>query len=579
MHFPNEKQLSFMREKFFIREIRYCSVPDEDGILPAFPRVGLASWGWPVQLVFRRCDNGAREVNWAELFGQLGLVQVQDVPRNGNRQLWKVLADQYGDVRAEELAANVHDLILEVEIAVEIKAVEPILDAPKSLHQPSAPEELVVFSDVAKKTSDSDQPPAPDVERPIAPGMAGAAERMRIRAIWAAQNPKHAPNKKKKSHKKKACGKPAAAAAAVPPPPQEPPYDSLFREFLLEENVYVRGRTKDLNIAGVIRSLITMDVYHRNIFFSTQNTAGLGVLFPCNEIQRVPSPMESTLELHRRAIRLEWAAESMLRALMEACKSDQFECDQEYATDVMDALSFKGGINGQGPDYWRDAPSITSSHTLLPGSLRSVLCKMAEARAAAFSGPPSYLVADECSWGLPIATALFLARRARLQQKAPPLDSHDIHQEISQLNNWRAQAIMQDRAPLVAYGLLLTAYCARLGEIIMRCQPEVAAALPPGALEALPFSAESPPVGQDLTKLRIAKELEKLNATLKELGIERSPAAQQVAMVQASIAEAMASDSHQRAATSRLHPTRSLPGSTYDPLFYTTQSSVREPGA
>jgi hypothetical protein len=289
--------------------------------------------------------------------------------------------------------------------------------------------------------------------------------------------------------------------------------------------------------------------------------------------------MESTLELHRRAIRLEWAAESMLRALMEACKSDQFECDQEYATDVMDALSFKGGVNGQGPDYWREAPSITSSHTLLPGSLRSVLCKMAEARAAAFSGPPSYLVADECSWGLPIATALFLARRARLQQKAPPLDSHDIHQEISQLNNWRAQAIMQDRAPLVAYGLLLTAYCARIGEIIVRCQPEVAAALPPGALEALPFSAEMPPGGQDLTKLRIAKELEKLNATLKELGIERSPAAQQVAMVQASIAEAMASDSHQRAATSRLHPTRSLPGSTYDPLFYTTQSSVREPGA
>jgi hypothetical protein len=126
---------------------------------------------------------------------------------------------------------------------------------------------------------------------------------------------------------------------------------------------------------------------------------------------------------------------------------------------------------------------------------------------------------------------------------------------------------MQDRAPLVEYGRLLTAYCARLGEIV-RQNPEIAATLPQGALEALPFCAESPPKSKDLTKKRIGKELEKLNATLKELGIDKSPAAQQVARVHASIAAAMASDSHQRAATSHLHPTRSLPGSAYNPLFY-----------
>jgi hypothetical protein len=462
-----------------------------------------------------------------------------------------------------------------VEVAEEITPVEPILEATPS----AAP--ILEATPSAPPTKGKKEVPAAAEEqvdpKSIAPGMAGAAARLRLRAIKAAQKPK-------KSHKKKPpkpAKKPASAPKPpqLPPPPLEPPYEALFREFLMEENVYVRGRTKDLNIAGVIRSLITMDVYRRDVFFSTQNTFGLGMLFPCNEIARVQSfphtpPLESTLELHRRAIRLEWAGESMLRAIMAACESSQFECSPEYATDVMDAMCFRGGINGQGADYWRDAPRITSHATSTRGSLVGVLCQMSEARAAAFSRPHSYLVLDECSWGLPIATSLFLARRARAQQKAPAMDWHDIRQEITLLNNWRAQAITQDRAPLVAYGLLLTAYCARLAEIA-RGKPEIAATLPPGALEAIPFTQETSTKGQDLTRQRVAKELEKLNATLKELGVERSPAAQQVASVQASIAAAMATDSHQRAATSRLHPTRSLPGSTYDPLFYTANALAR----
>lgn len=550
-HFPNKKQLAFMREEFSIREVRYCSVPDDRGLLPDFPRIDMPSWGWPVQLVFRRCDSGAREAAWAKFFDQLGLAPVENVPRESTRQLWKSIACQYaGDIRATELDKNCHDLILEVEIAVEIKAVEPILEAAKPT------------CDVAKK--------------PPAPGMAGAAERMRIRVMMAAQKVKHAI---KKSHKKKGTqGKKIPAMALPPPsppsapaPPPEPPYVTLFREFLSTENVYVRGKTKDLNIAGVIRSLITVEVYRNDMFFSTRNKLGFGMFFPCDETispQAPPPPIESTLELHRRAIRLEWAGEAMLRALMAACEvgSSGLSFSKEDTTDAMDAMCCKGGINGQGADYWNEVP-LSTRRTPVEGSMLGILCKMREARAAAFCRPFCYLVVDECSWGLPIATSLFISMRARMQQKAPPMDVHDFRQEISQLNNWRAHAIMQDRAPLVEYGRLLTAYCARLGEIV-RQNPEVAASLPQGALEALPFCAESPPKSKDLTKKRIGKELEKLNATLKELGIEKSPAAQQVARVHASIAAAMASDSHQRAATSHLHPTRSLPGSAYNPLFY-----------
>jgi hypothetical protein len=547
-----------MRREFCIREFRYCSVPDDGGLLPDFPRIDRKSWGWPVQLVFRRFDNGAREANWETFFCQMGLSQIPDVPRQNTRPLWKSIADQLGGIRAEELAKNCHEVVDPAEVAEQIQVVEPILEATKCV--PTAPEDpSAILSAVARK--------------PPAPGMAGASERMRIRVMMAAQKAKHAI---KKSHKKKAMqGKKISTVVPPPPPftpalPVEPPYESLFREFLSTENVYVRGKTKDLNIAGVIRSLITVEVYRNDMFFSTRNKLGLGLFFPCDEAAspQVKPAIESTLELHRRAIRLEWAGETMLRTLMAACecKSNGLSFSKEDATDAMDAMCCKGGINGQGADYWNDVP-LSTKRTPVEGSMLGILCKMREARAAAFFRPFCYLVVDECSWGIPIATSLFVSMRARMQQKAPPMDVHDFRQEISQLNNWRAHAIMQDRAPLVAYGLLLTAYCARLGEIVRR-NPEVAATLPQGALEALPFCAESPPTTKDLTKNRIGKELEKLNATIKELGIERSPAAQQVARVQASIAAAMASDSHQQAATAHLYPTRSLPGSTYNPLFY-----------
>ena len=88
---------------------------------------------------------------------------------------------------------------------------------------------------------------------------------------------------------------------------------------------------------------------------------------------------------------------------------------------------------------------------------------MQQLRAAAFAR--SYLVVDECSWGLPVAVRLLLARR-HAAERGRRLDATDIVQEISNLNKRRQQAVVNDRAPLVRYGLKLTEYCLRLEAIV-----------------------------------------------------------------------------------------------------------------
>ena len=59
---------------------------------------------------------------------------------------------------------------------------------------------------------------------------------------------------------------------------------------------------------------------------------------------------------------------------------------------------------------------------------------------------------------------------------------------------------------------------------------------------------------------------------MRELGISYSPALEQVALVQANIAAAMAEDSHQIDATCHLHPSPSLDTAKYYPLAYAEES-------
>ena len=57
-------------------------------------------------------------------------------------------------------------------------------------------------------------------------------------------------------------------------------------------------------------------------------------------------------------------------------------------------------------------------------------------------------------------------------------------------------------------------------------------------------------------------------SALAALGLVSSPAAEQIQRVRSAVTAAMAADSHQRLATSNLHPSPSMPEAVYSPLSY-----------
>jgi hypothetical protein len=64
-----------------------------------------------------------------------------------------------------------------------------------------------------------------------------------------------------------------------------------------------------------------------------------------------------------------------------------------------------------------------------------------------------------------------------------------------------------------------------------------------------------------------------LRSALTALGMVSSPAAEQIHRVRSAVASAMAADSHQRLATSGLHPSPSMPEAVYSPLRYDGRAS------
>jgi len=166
-------------------------------------------------------------------------------------------------------------------------------------------------------------------------------------------------------------------ATVAPPdaPPPPPLYEALFREFLGLKNVYVKGRTAELNMLGVIRALISREVFQNREhagFFTTKPRPGLGLLYPTREDTSEGSAAgssstqeasigPSTLELHRRALRLEWLAENLLAILRDSARSagaDRIAClaDKRDRDDLEAAFRFHGGIPGQGADFWQEKP-------------------------------------------------------------------------------------------------------------------------------------------------------------------------------------------------------------------------------
>jgi len=138
-------------------------------------------------------------------------------------------------------------------------------------------------------------------------------------------------------------------------------------------------------------------------------------------------------------------------------------------------------------------------------SLYPALREMQQLRPAAFAR--SYLVVDECSWGLPVAVRLLLARRHAVE-RGRKLDAADLVQEISSLNKRRVQAVVNDRAPLVKYGLRLTEYCLRLEAIVSALKMVVPSYLSPSGgtvplFDARELRADDPDARPEYTGRRL----------------------------------------------------------------------------
>ena len=65
-----------------------------------------------------------------------------------------------------------------------------------------------------------------------------------------------------------------------------------------------------------------------------------------------------------------------------------------------------------------------------------------------------------------------------------------------------------------------------------------------------------------------AQESAELRDALTALGLVSSPAAEQIHRIRSAVISAMAADSHQCSATSKLHPSPSMPDAVYSPASY-----------
>ena len=127
----------------------------------------------------------------------------------------------------------------------------------------------------------------------------------------------------------------------------------------------------------------------------------------------------------------------------------------------------------------------------------AVLEALRDTRPAAFCH--TYLVADECSWGIPIAVRLFLNSRSGAAHTKN--DILRIQAEVQDLNKWRQQAIASDRAALTYYGGLLTTYYRRL-----RVLANIMSVFPPGhvreyQMQPIMFDEGAPPPSQQAAEI------------------------------------------------------------------------------
>ena len=265
--------------------------------------------------------------------------------------------------------------------------------------------------------------------------------------------PKHPKDRRPKYRQVIATPPPVSPRPPPPPPVETVPFVELARAFLMHPDIYAADIQTD--ILHIVHQLIPEGSRGASLYFDVQNIKTvLGRLFPrpatsyeCYLTAPMTQSRElTTVEAHRRALRLEDMCVYLVNTLRDAVRSDDATALLSHAdaADVCVALEYHGGVHGNGKFYWlgrpetQDVLSMARLHQHATGyqsTLRSTLDYLRDNRAKAFER--TYIVADIQSWALPLILEMFSVYQRTASQ--PPMGHTAFVNAVTDLNRLRVQ--------------------------------------------------------------------------------------------------------------------------------------------
>lgn len=344
------------------------------------------------------------------------------------------------------------------------------------------------------------------------------------------------------------------------PQPEGSQWKYAVAHFLQSSDVYDVGRKKGIR---VLRGLLPQDAA-TVAFFQVRNRQGLGALLPAPE-RADHAIYPSTLELHRVALRLEGAAESLLSSCATAITpAAAEEMPQELAAALQAAWIRRGGVLGSGPEYWPaelDAGLFSLRRVQPCARFAAEIDALRASRRAAFAR--EYLVVDEVTWCLPYISKVYF-----LRCKATSATHTQVRVLLEGLTHFRRCAMQADAAPLASYARGLHAYAERLARVGaclgVHCDEQRAVIEESGSAIAA-FQVRDDPAA---VRCRVREEAKEARALLQDLGMQSSPAIQAAERLRDAVMRVMQADSHKTQGTGGLNPSPALPAAVYDPARY-----------
>lgn len=265
-----------------------------------------------------------------------------------------------------------------------------------------------------------------------------------------------------------------------PVQPAHPAFDGTFPVQVVE---FFRVKVGDLSVRKVLQTIRALLDFcksdHRIKRFldsshptSAWKTHPQGVKLELVEGRQAPAEevFISTLEMHRRVLRLEQLASVLGQALYNAARMPQSanRAAALQAADFKDLTFCLGagcGIHGEGQTFWPSREAQVEGWRALPdwplacwGSTQSHLSDMLEWMRAnrEDSFRRLYLVVDELSWAFPIICQLVVLWK---QSGTTRPTAAQVIDSVGGMLSIRASVIEQERVLLLRYGANLTSYC------------------------------------------------------------------------------------------------------------------------